>query len=125
MKGFIEVHDKGSGAPILVGLNVISFVEKAESKEGKNLGTMIRIAMSHESWISVTETYDEVKALIMEALNPAPGVKFNSIKCSGGGMAVGVVEGGLTIDHRSRTTMHQNASTVVNLGKVQTLKLED
>ena len=123
MNGFIEVHDVGSGAPILVGVSVIAFVEKVESEEGKEIGTMICTAMSHESWVSVTESYDKVKALIEEALNPTPGIKFNTIESSDGGMAVGIVEGGMTIDHRSRTTMHQHASEIVNLGDVEELFL--
>lgn len=123
MNGFIEVHDIGSGAPILVGVNTIAFVEKAENEKGKEIGTMICTAMSHESWVSVAESYDKVKALIAEALNPTPGIKFNSIKSSDGGMAVGIVEGGMTIDHRSRTTMYQNASEIVNLGDVEELIL--
>lgn len=49
-------------------------------------------------------------------------VSVHSVKCGGNAMAVGVVEGGLTIDHRTHTTMHQNASSVVNIKHVDTLR---
>lgn len=65
MKGFIEVHEFGSGDKCLIGIGNISYVQCDEDTKGKICS--IGCIGIDESWTFIKETYDEVKALIAEA----------------------------------------------------------
>lgn len=115
--GFFEVtQPNGNKALISVG-RIFAITVAVDSDRYKTL-----IESEKGSLIPCKESYDEIKAIIRRILSPAPEVKVNSVKCSGNGMAFGTFNGDLTIDHRARTTMHQNASSVVNIKHVDTLK---
>lgn len=65
MKGFIEVHEFGSGDKCLIGIGNITCVEYDEDTKEK--GCRIGCLGISESWTAVRETYEEVKVLITEA----------------------------------------------------------
>lgn len=65
MKGFIEIHEFGSGDKCLIGIGNISYVQRDEDTKGKRCS--IGCIGISESWTAVQETYEEVKALIAEA----------------------------------------------------------
>nr|DAG58098.1 MAG TPA: hypothetical protein [Caudoviricetes sp.] len=62
MKGFIEAHDFETGNEFLVAIGNITHVELYE--DAKTIGCRIEFI---NSWVTVRETYEEVKALIAEA----------------------------------------------------------
>lgn len=63
MKGFIEAHDFETGNEFLVAIGNITHVELYE--DAKTIGCRIEFI---NSWVTVRETCEEVKALIREAL---------------------------------------------------------
>lgn len=117
MKGFIEVTRVKNGEVMLINVNNIDSICPTNNKNETWIYT------HNEDRILCKESYDEVKALMAEALGekPMPKVNIASIKSSDNSIAVGTFNGSITIDHKSNKTMHQKATNVVNIKSVDTL----
>ncbi len=66
MTEFVELHDVGNGMPIAIPVSPASIacIEPVENEDGKRIGTMIALRGIRENWISVRETYEEVKKIL-------------------------------------------------------------
>ncbi len=112
MTGCIEVTTM-NGNKKLINVDGIYSIKPADSKEFK---TWIENLCGEAE--GVMESYDEIKESIREVLSPT--IEVGSVKCTGNAVSIGAVKGGLTIDHTSkRTTMYQNASTVMNIKSIE------
>lgn len=62
---FVELHDVGNGMPIAIPAEpfAIACIEPVEDEDGKRIGTIVSLRGIKEGWISVRETYEEVKEL--------------------------------------------------------------
>ncbi len=113
MKGFISIPADWVGgniylSPIYINVNAIAAVYMRED------GKFIETVNGERYRLSVPMR--SILEMIAEAVGDEPSV---SVKCSGSGIAAGVIKGDMTIDHRSRTVMHQNATNVVNIKNVE------
>ena len=75
---FVELHDVGTGMPIAIPVSpfAIACIEPVEDDNGKRIGTLVSLRGIKESWISVRETYEEVKNLF----NWEPGLNVKEVK---------------------------------------------
>lgn len=64
MAEFIELHEVGSGLPITVRPQSVVCVEPVTDESGNVIGTMVALCGIKESWVSVKESYEEVKDLL-------------------------------------------------------------
>ena len=110
MKGFIEVHEHGE--PKILNVNHIMKVGYLYSEKYRKKRKESYILLDGEEGIEVEESYEEIKRLIAIALGET--IVIDSIKSSGGGVAVGVVTGNMRIDHGKEPT-------VTNIKSVETL----
>ena len=109
MKGFIEVHEHGE--PKILNVNHIMKVGSLYPEKYRKSKESY-ILFDGDEGIEVEESYEEVKRLIAIALGET--IVIDSIKSSGGGVAVGVVTGNMRIDHGKEPT-------VTNIKSVGTL----